>query len=112
MGLSACGARVLSGSSTRLPISFRGWRRNFQVSIRSRKTFHQLVTLPDAAIPLAEAALIMACEEYPQLELSPYLDLLDEIADTAQETISTSDSPMDTVAKINSVLFGSYSFRG
>jgi hypothetical protein len=45
------------------------------MSARSRR-FQQLVTLPDGAIPLAEAALLMACEEYPQLEISPYLDQL------------------------------------
>src|SRR5437870_213018 len=75
------------------------------VSVRSRKTFQQLVTLPDAAVPLAEAALIMACEEYPQLELSPYLDMLDQIAGVAQEKTSPSDTPRETVQKINSVLF-------
>jgi len=82
------------------------------VSIRSRKTFQQLVTLPDAAIPLAETALMIACEEYPQLELSPYLDLLDEIAESAQRKRSPSDSPIETVGKINSVVFDTYGFRG
>jgi regulator of sirC expression with transglutaminase-like and TPR domain len=82
------------------------------VSIRSRKTFQQLVTLPDAAIPLAEAALIMACEEYPQLELGPYLDMLDQIADGAQRKLGASGSPRDTVEHINTVLFDTYGFRG
>src|SRR5215510_5266074 len=86
--------------------------RSFEVSARSRKTFHQLVTLPDAAIPLAEAALIMACEEYPQLELSPYLDKLDQMADVARQALDPSDSPTDTAAKINAVLFETYGFRG
>ena len=82
------------------------------MSARSRKTFHQLVTLPDAAIPLAEAALIMACEEYPQLELSPYLDLLDRIADAVKQKLSHADSPTHTTEKINTVLFDIYEFRG
>jgi regulator of sirC expression with transglutaminase-like and TPR domain len=82
------------------------------VSARSRKTFEQLVTLPDPAIPLAEAALIMACEEYPQLELSPYLDMLDNIAHIASAKRASSDTPRDTVEKINSVLFESFGFRG
>ena len=55
---------------------------------------------------------MIACEEYPQLELSPYLDVLDRIAQSAQEKRSPSDTPMDTVAKINSVLFDQYGFRG
>src|SRR5262249_44944833 len=81
------------------------------VSIRSRKTFQQLVTLPDAAIPLAETALMIACEEYPQLELSPYLDLLDEIAESAQRKRSPSDSPIETMEKINNVVMYYYCFR-
>lgn len=82
------------------------------MSIRSRKTFQQLVTLPDSAIPLAEAALLIACEEYPQLELSPYLDKLDHMADIAQETLSGVDSPVETVGKINTVIFEQFGFRG
>jgi regulator of sirC expression with transglutaminase-like and TPR domain len=70
------------------------------------------VTLPDAAIPLAEAALIMACEEYPQLDVSPYLDKLDQMAEAAQEALEPSDSPIHTVEKINRVLFETYGFRG
>jgi len=82
------------------------------VSTRSRKTFQQLVTLPDSAIPLAEAALILACEEYPQLEISPYLDLLDHIADVAQQRLASSDSPVARIEKINAVLFETFGFRG
>ena len=82
------------------------------MSTRSRKTFQQLVTLPDSAIPLAEAALILACEEYPQLEISPYLDLLDHIADVAQQKLASSDSPVARIEKINAVLFETFGFRG
>ncbi len=55
---------------------------------------------------------MIACEEYPQLELSPYLEVLDRIAETVQHQRSAADSPMDTVQKINSVLFDTYGFRG
>jgi regulator of sirC expression with transglutaminase-like and TPR domain len=71
-----------------------------------------LVTLPDPAIPLAEAALMIACEEYPQLELSPYLEELDVIAAAAQARSNPTDSPMGTVETINRVLFDTYGFRG
>src|SRR6267142_5746623 len=72
-------------------------KRSSEVSARSRQTFQQLVTLPDSAIPLAEAALLMACEEYPQLEVSPYLDKLDHMADMAQESLRAGDSPKQSV---------------
>jgi len=70
------------------------------------------VTLPDSAIPLAEAALLMACEEYPQLEISPYLDKLDHMAEMAQALLRKADSPVETVEKINAVLFEKVGFRG
>ena len=82
------------------------------MSTRSRQTFQQLVTLPDSAIPLAEAALILACEEYPQLEIGPYLDMLDNIAGIAQERFDPADSPVERVGKINNVLFATFGFRG
>jgi regulator of sirC expression with transglutaminase-like and TPR domain len=82
------------------------------MSARSRKTFQQLVTLPDGAIPLAEAALLMACEEYPQLEISPFIDQLDEIAEEARSLLREGDSPRETIDKINSVLFDRMGFRG
>jgi regulator of sirC expression with transglutaminase-like and TPR domain len=82
------------------------------VSVRSRKTFQQLVTLPDSAIPLAEASLILACEEYPQLEISPYLDMLDNMAEMAAQKLLPADSPVETIRKINTVLFEIFEFRG
>lgn len=82
------------------------------MSTRSRRTFQELVTLPDGAVPLAEAALLMACEEYPQLEISPYLDRLDEIADFVRPKLYAGISPLDTIEALNEVLFGVVGFRG
>src|SRR6266446_1007862 len=87
-------------------------KRSSEVSARSRQTFQQLVTLPDPAIPLAEAALLMACEEYPQLEISPYLDQLDEMAAGVRSKMRAGDSPLDTINTINNVLFDVLGFRG
>jgi regulator of sirC expression with transglutaminase-like and TPR domain len=82
------------------------------MSARSRKTFQQLVTLPDGAIPLAEAALLMACEEYPQLEIRPYIESLDAMAETVRREIRGRDGPIETIGRINDVLFGVLGFRG
>jgi regulator of sirC expression with transglutaminase-like and TPR domain len=82
------------------------------MSTRSRRTFHELVTLPDGAVPLAETALLLACEEYPQLEISPYLDKLDGIAGLVQPKLSSQDSPLAKIETINDVLFGVMGFRG
>src|SRR5689334_10023456 len=82
------------------------------MSTRSRRTFQQLVTLPDGAIPLAEAALLMACEEYPHLEISPFIDKLDDIAGDVRSRLRAGDSPREAIEKINSVLFDVMGFRG
>jgi regulator of sirC expression with transglutaminase-like and TPR domain len=82
------------------------------MSTRSRRTFEQLVTLPDGAVPLAEAALLMACEEYPQLELTPYLDTLDEFAAVVRPRLQPRFSPLDTIETLNEVMFGVFGFRG
>src|SRR6266446_4325466 len=87
-------------------------KRSSEVSARSRQTFQQLVTLPDSAIPLAEAAMLMACEEYPQLEISPYLDQLDRMAQMAQKSLHAEDTPVQTINTINNVLFDVLEFRG
>jgi regulator of sirC expression with transglutaminase-like and TPR domain len=81
------------------------------MSTRSRRTFQELVTLPDGAVPLAEAALLMACEEYPQLEISPYLDRLDEFASIALPRLQPWFSPLDKIDVLNDVLFGVIGFR-
>jgi regulator of sirC expression with transglutaminase-like and TPR domain len=63
-------------------------------------------------VPLAEAALLMACEEYPQLEISPYLDRLDHFADLVRPKLHLGISPLDTIEILNDVLFGIEGFRG
>jgi len=54
----------------------------------------------------------MACEEYPQLTISPYLDQLDAIADRAKAILQGENSPMEIAAAISAVLFDEMGFRG
>jgi regulator of sirC expression with transglutaminase-like and TPR domain len=82
------------------------------VTSRSRRTFEELITLPDLEIPLAEAALLLACEEYPQLTLAPYLDELDRMAGTVRKRLQDSEAPSKVIDTINRVLFDEYRFRG
>lgn len=79
---------------------------------RSRKTFAELITLPDLGIPIAEASLLVACEEYPQLALGPYLDQLDDIAGDVDNRLPEQQSPLETIRTINEVLFDEYGFHG
>ena len=82
------------------------------MTARSRKTFEELITLPDLGIPIAEAALLMACEEYPQLSLPPYLRQLDDIAGDVDNRLGGNQSGLDTIHTINEILFDEYGFHG
>jgi hypothetical protein len=48
-----------------------------------RQEFGECVRLPDGQLDLAEAALLIAEEEYPALDRLKYLEVLDELADAA-----------------------------
>ena len=53
----------------------------------SRRGLRALLALPDEAIDLAQAALLIAREEYPELLVSRYLDRLDEMAATVRSRL-------------------------
>lgn len=82
------------------------------MTARSRKTFEELINLPDLAIPIAETALLLACEEYPQLALSPYLGHLDDMAGDIENRLRGKRPALETIATINEVLFDEYGFSG
>lgn len=82
------------------------------MSARSRQTFQQLVTLPDSGIPLAEAALLIACEEYPQLDLEPYLRWLDGVAQKINGRLDSGSTARDRAGRINETLFEDLGFKG
>jgi regulator of sirC expression with transglutaminase-like and TPR domain len=47
---------------------------------RARQNFYQEINQPDERIDLAKAALLIAEEEYPQLDPAEYLNALDTMA--------------------------------
>lgn len=47
---------------------------------RARKAFEAMIAGDDATIDLAQAALLIACEEYPDLNTTLYLDKIDHLA--------------------------------
>jgi regulator of sirC expression with transglutaminase-like and TPR domain len=63
-------------------------------------------------LDLAEAALLIAQEEQPSLDVSAYLHRLDELASTVRARLSESPSPADIVLQLNIQLFREEGFRG
>ena len=78
--------------------------------VRSR--FAECLALPDERINLAEAALLIAAEEYPRLDVAVYLDKLDRIADLARDRITAGLGASDYITAINATLFEDYGFQG
>jgi regulator of sirC expression with transglutaminase-like and TPR domain len=75
-----------------------------------RRQLIDVVERPEEEVDLARASLLVACEEYPQLEVDRYLERLDTMADGLRGRLG--DSPRSAIAALNRVLFEEQGFRG
>lgn len=77
----------------------------------SRQRFGRLLAQPDEAIDLAEAALLVACEEYPELDVEAYRARLDELGREARRR-TAGLTPTESVRVVNRLLFVELGFSG
>jgi regulator of sirC expression with transglutaminase-like and TPR domain len=77
-----------------------------------RRAFAALVDLPDEAIDLAQASLLIAREEYPDLEVGRYLARLDEIGEAIRRRLRGGEGFASQIAHLNRMLFEEMGFRG
>lgn len=77
-----------------------------------RLTFARLVSGPEPAIDLAEAALLIAKEEYPDLEVARYLARLDDLARAVRQGAGGDGDPRRLIARLGDYLFRELGFRG
>src|SRR6185369_3373343 len=78
----------------------------------SRTRFAEIVSREAGDINLAEAALLIAAEEYSRLDIAAYLEKLDILGDIARERASRAIDVHDTIAALNATLFEQLGFRG
>jgi regulator of sirC expression with transglutaminase-like and TPR domain len=78
----------------------------------ARLRFAEVISRDDEWINLAEAALLIAAEEYPRLDVDLYLDKLDSFGDIARERAAGGSSALDMIAALNTTLFEELGFRG
>ncbi len=89
----------------------------------ARKGFIDLVAQDDAAIDLAQAALLIALEEYPELDIAGCLAQLDLLARRVCATLGVSEpdklirlpgevDPLIAIEAMNQVLFEQEHFKG
>jgi len=76
----------------------------------SRDRFREIVREP--AFPLAEAALLVACEEYPELPVDRYLARIDAMAESARVPVGRAPSLLGRVRALNRYLFEEEGFHG
>ena len=67
--------------------------------------FAELVRLPDEKIDLIEAALAIATEAYPDLDVAHYLQKFDILAQKAQEHLKDAHLGKDRVEQLCDFLF-------
>lgn len=67
--------------------------------------FAQLISGSEEDLNLAEAALLIAQEEQPELDIPTYLNRLDELAATIRARLPKSPSFADIIQELNTLLF-------
>ncbi|MBM2810003.1 MAG: hypothetical protein HW416_762 [Chloroflexi bacterium] len=78
----------------------------------TRASFAALVDRPGDEIPLAEAALLIAAEEYPGLDVRDYLARLDALADSVREAVDNAQRPEEAGVVLAQRLHDVEGFRG
>ena len=78
----------------------------------SRTDFSSIVDRSDADLNLAEAALLIALDEYPNLDPAGYLARIDSFAAVVQSRIVPGSDTLDMIRELNRYLFVDEGFRG
>lgn len=78
----------------------------------ARRRFGMLVAQPEGAIDLAEAALLIACEEYPDLDLAACRAQLQELGEAARVRVAREAAVKDKAKALSGLLFDELGFRG
>jgi regulator of sirC expression with transglutaminase-like and TPR domain len=75
--------------------------------------FRQALSVGEDDLDLAEAALLIARQEYPDLPVGRYLERLDEMADAIRPRSGEGPgSPVDRLRSLNRYLYGELGFTG
>jgi regulator of sirC expression with transglutaminase-like and TPR domain len=81
-------------------------------TIKARQSFLELAALDEESFPLDRAALALALEDYPDLNLPAYLRRLDSLAASAEVLVGADPKPANIIEGINEVLFVQAGLRG
>ena len=77
-----------------------------------RQEFARLISRPEEDLDLGRAALLVAGEEYPELDVEEHLRLLDRLAGIVRERAPENMSTVERASQVGIYLFGELGFRG
>jgi regulator of sirC expression with transglutaminase-like and TPR domain len=77
-----------------------------------RARFADLVSRSESDINLAEAALVIAAEEYPRLDIALYLEKLENFGNRLRERTEAATTTAEIIASLNATLFDELGFQG
>ena len=78
----------------------------------ARDAFTRLLQTPEAELDLAEAALLIAAEEYHDLRPAVYLNQIARMSNELKQRIRAEVEPRRVVEKANAYLFEELHFKG
>jgi regulator of sirC expression with transglutaminase-like and TPR domain len=77
-----------------------------------RELLVQELQKPEAEVDLAKAALYLAQEEYPNLDIEAQLAILDGMAETLRERLPEEPYPLKIISSLNQFMFDELGFQG
>ncbi len=81
-------------------------------TLRARRVFAEIANLDESVFPLDRAALALAMEDYPDLQIDPYLRRLDTLAARTEVLVGQNRSGNHIIECLNEVLFAQEGLRG
>ncbi len=78
----------------------------------ARQYFYQEIHKPDHQLDLARAALYIAQEEYPQIQVDEYLNALDTMAAELRDRLPSELYPLRIIRALNQYLYDDLGFSG
>jgi regulator of sirC expression with transglutaminase-like and TPR domain len=81
-------------------------------ALKARQAFAEIAALDEEALSLDRAALVLALEEYPELDTAKYLRKIDTLAARAEVLIGMDRTPVNIIEGINEALFVQEGLRG
>lgn len=74
--------------------------------------WQRIVSMPDGEINLAEAALVIAAEEYPELDVDAYLRRIEDMAAALHRRLREDITTTETILALNHYLFKELGYAG